>query len=223
VIATTGDLLRFAALHLNGGRVGDEQLLSPELVAAMQQPQTEAGNFADHYGVGWGLKTVDGRKLAFHGGTTNGFNADLTLVPDANFAIALLTNSSRGHAANHEILAWVLEQELGIRPAEPETAARPAEELALLAGEYRQRHGRLTFVVEGGGLQADLISLSPLDGSETRLPPIRLEPIAEWRFLVMDSDARGSRVEFIPGEGGAPRFVRFGGRLSRRVEPSEAS
>src|SRR5579884_179400 len=120
IISTVGDLLRFAAFHLDGGRAGDEQLLAPDLVASMQEPQTEAGSFADHYGIGWSLRTVDGHQLVAHGGTTNGFNAELLLVPEAGFAVAMLTNSGRGHTAMRELQAWVLEQALGIHEREPE-------------------------------------------------------------------------------------------------------
>ena len=222
IISTTGDLLRFAAFHLNGGKMGDEQILSPELVAAMQQPQTEAGSFADHYGIGWSLRTVDGRKVVSHGGTTNGFNAELALVPEANFAVALVTNSSRGHTAMNEVLGWIWEQALGMHEREPERVVQRPEQLAALAGEYRQRHGRMTIGVADGGLQADLVMKSPLDGEETTLPPIRLEPLGGGRFIVAEGDAKGSRVEFVPAEG-TPRWVRFGGRLSRRTEPEPVS
>lgn len=217
IIQPVGDLLRFAALHLDAGLVDGERLLAPELVAAMQQPQTEAGNFADYYGLGWHLRDVGGYRLVGHGGTTNGFQADLNLIPAEDFALALLTNSSRGHAANRELLHWVLEREFGIRPREPERVALAADEVAHFTGEYRQPHARATVRAGDGALVLDLVSVSPLSGDETTLPAIRLEPLGGNRFLVANGDAQGSRAEFIPddaGQGEHPRFLRFGGRLA---------
>ncbi|HET9172099.1 MAG TPA: serine hydrolase domain-containing protein, partial [Actinospica sp.] len=69
VISTVGDLLKFAAFHLAGGTAGGKQVLSSDAVDAMQQPQTVAGNFAEHYGLGWALHTVGGERVIGHGGT----------------------------------------------------------------------------------------------------------------------------------------------------------
>ncbi|MGH2600861.1 MAG: serine hydrolase, partial [Dehalococcoidia bacterium] len=51
-------------------------------------------------------------------------------------------------------------------------------------------------------------------------PPRRATPIDERAFLVLDGEAIGSTFDFILDDDGMPRFLRLGGRLSDRVDPS---
>ena len=214
IISTVGDLLKFAAFHLSGGTVDGKQVLSRESVAAMQQPQTVAGNFAEHYGIGWALHTVGGGQIVSHGGSTNGFQAQLQLVPSRDYAIAVLTNSGRGAAAHRDITDWALAHDLGLERAEPAPVTLPAERLAWFAGRYHQPNADVSVSVQGDTLRADIVSHSPLSDKETKLPPITLAPIGEREFVVTDGEMKGSRVEFIPTASDAPRFIRYGGRLA---------
>lgn len=223
IISTVGDLLRFAAFHISDGQMDGEPLLSPASLAAMRAPQVRAGNFADHYGIGWALQSRGGVTVVSHGGTTNGFQAQLALVPERGFAIAALTNSSRGAAAYREIVDWALEQECGIAREEPAPLDISLSELERFAGNYRSPFTRIAVSVAGHGLRFDVASRNLAQQTETAMPPVFALPTGENEFTVMEGETRGARIDFIPGDAGHPRFVRFGGRLCDRSDADGAA
>jgi CubicO group peptidase (beta-lactamase class C family) len=116
IISTVGNLLMFAKFHMGDGTADDKPVLTHESILVMQQEQTKAGNLADAWGIGWDLNMVDGVKTIGDGGATNGFNARLTLVPEQQFAIIMLTNSGRGAVACRHLVDWAFNQYCGLRP-----------------------------------------------------------------------------------------------------------
>jgi CubicO group peptidase (beta-lactamase class C family) len=226
IISTVGDLLTFAAFHMGDGAAGTgkgERVLSPGSLRAMRTPQTTAANFADEYGIGWALRTVDGAAIVEHGGSTNGFQARLMLVPERGFALAILTNSSRGSALYREICRVALETYLGLREEEEGIVALPEAELARFAGTYRRPDGEIHLTMEDGGLRREMRFHDPLDNKEETFPPNLLKPIGDREFIVVDKDENeGSRVDFLLAGDGTPRFLRMGGRLADYVPPMSA-
>lgn len=215
IISNVGDLLKFAHFHMGDGTVGDKRVLSHKSLEEMQTPQTEAANFAEHYGLGWALATEDGTKVVSHGGSTNGFQAELALVPSKNFAIAMLTNSGRGGSANRDVLNWALGHYCELEHAEPQPIELPTDQLAWFAGVYKQPHSTLTLSVEDGGLTGELVSKSPLEeGKEEKLPGIKAKPISQRELIVTEGELKGMKADVIPDAEGKPRFIRFGGRLA---------
>ena len=88
-LTTAEDLACFAAAFMNG------ELLSPESVALMLEPQRTLDGDTIPYGLGWGLFPGEdwyGEREAFHGGITPGVSAMLYLLPDRRFAVAILMN-----------------------------------------------------------------------------------------------------------------------------------
>jgi len=223
IIGTVGDLLRFAAAHLGDGSLDGTRVLQEASVRAMRVPQTPAANFAEAYGLGWALRTVGGTAVVGHGGSTNGFQAQLTLVPDRGFAIALLTNSGRGSAANRDVEDWALAHYCGLRREDPPPISLPPEALAGFAGHYRQPHADITVSVDGSGLRLETVSKSPLTEKETRHPPRLLAPIGDREFVVVEGEAKSARVDFLPAVHARPPRVRVGGRLADRVAGDAAA
>ena len=74
------------------------------------------------------------------GGATNGQLSAFQLVPERDFAITILTNSSNGSQLHHEILNWALERYLGLRQIEPEPLELSETELAEYTGDYEKQH-----------------------------------------------------------------------------------
>ena len=217
IIATVGDLLRFAALHLCGGEVDGARLLSERSVRAMQEPQTAAANFADAYGIGWSLHTVGDATVVGHGGSTNGFRARLALVPGTGLAIAMLTNGSRGHAAMRGMEEWALAHYRGLRRENRAPVRLSAAELAAFAGRYEQPRATVTVAPEDGALRVEVVGHNPVTKEDEPVPPFVMAPIGPREFLVSDGEGAGTRVDFIPGDGDTPRFIRLWGRLADRV------
>ncbi|HEU5013884.1 MAG TPA: serine hydrolase [Roseiflexaceae bacterium] len=218
IISNVGDLLRFAAFHMGDGRAGDTRLLTSESIRAMRQPQVSAGSRAETWGIGWEIKTSDGVQIVGHGGATNGFNARLTLVPERQFALAILTNSGRGAAAYQRIAPWALQHFCGLKQPEPAPVTLSDEELARYAGTYTQPLATVTMRVVDGGLEMVERNISALTGQQRELPPLHAHPVGNHTFMIDSAgQAEGEKFAFIFGDGRLPRFARIGGRLSDRV------
>src|SRR5205823_2422748 len=56
--------------------------------ARAMQPHTVQMN----YGMGWVIQDYRGHRLISHGGVIDGFRCHFTLVPEADFGLALLNN-----------------------------------------------------------------------------------------------------------------------------------
>jgi CubicO group peptidase (beta-lactamase class C family) len=222
IIANVSDLLTFAEFHLHDGVASDgTRLLSAESAQAMRQEQTRAANFAEGYGLGWALRTAGGEQVVEHGGSTNGFQAKLVLVPSRNFAIAILTNSSRGSVLNEHVRVWALGSWLGLREEPPTPRRLTDEELSRFAGRYERPEGSIILTISDGGLIRAMTLTDPLEGKTEHFPEDRLEAIGEREFVVVsEGETQDSCVDFIMAEDGAPRFVRMGGRLADYKGPA---
>jgi CubicO group peptidase (beta-lactamase class C family) len=216
IIGTVGDLLRFAACHMGDGVIDGEQVLSRDSMLAMQTVQTEAG-LSDYWGLGWSLDMIDGRIVAGHGGSTNGFRAKLSFVPDAGVALAVLTNGNGGRGLGRALEEWFLGEYAGLRVKSPTPLTLSSEELDRLAGHYRGPTSETDVTVVDGGLQVDMVTTNPLTKVEVTLPPQRMVPVGDDRFILTDGESVGERVDFI-GDGNTPRFMRFHGRLLDRAD-----
>ncbi len=220
IIATVGDQIKFAQLHLNKGKAGDTQVLSEQAVADMQVAQTKAAGLADEWGLGWMLFNTPGYRSFGHGGTTNGFQALLRIVPERNFAISILTNGDRGHAAEAPILKWALSHYLGIELPEHQPVELEEEQLNRFVGNYTQKMVDMVVRNEDGTLWVDMFSKSALaDTVETKqMPAISLAPLGGLKFLVTSGAGVGNTLDFVENADGSLRFIRYGGRFADRVE-----
>ena len=154
-------------------------------------------------------------QIVEHGGSTNGFQAKLVLVPSRNFAIAILTNSSRGSVLNEHVRVWALDHELGLRKERLTPRRLSDDELGRFAGRYERPEGPIILTISDGGLTRAMTLTDPLEGKTEHFPEDRLEAIGEREFIVVsEGETKDERVDFILGEDGAPRFVRMGGRLA---------
>ncbi len=218
IISTVDDLLTFAAFHMDGGVTRDSQrLLSEAATRAMWEPQITAANFAEAYATGWETRLIDGVRLVAHGGSTNGFQAQLTLIPERRYAIAILTNSGRGATMYKEVVEERLAERFSLRQPKPQPITLPAEALARFAGVYRQPNGRVTLTATADSLRCEMTFRDVLNDREETFPPEDLRPISEREFIVVTpGENAGERVDFLLDGDGRPRFLRMGGRLNER-------
>jgi CubicO group peptidase (beta-lactamase class C family) len=96
-IAGMANYLRF---HLAGGRFAGAQLLSPATLRAMQEPRVHVGppefeEFGDvHYGLGLGSQYYRGERLVAHSGGWIGWGTLMSMLPDRQLGVVVLTNRS---------------------------------------------------------------------------------------------------------------------------------
>ena len=102
LFSTLADLTQWLKLHVNAGRVGAVQLVSPDNLKQMHLPQTvvpadgfaEAlmGNTIFTYGLGWFIEPYRGYTLVQHGGNVEGHSLMIGFVPQAKIGVVALTN-----------------------------------------------------------------------------------------------------------------------------------
>lgn len=91
--STARDQAAFALLHLHDGRIADRRLLTPGSVAAMHRAQADLYTARGwEQGLGFGVRTVAGRRQLGHGGAIDTYGSSIFLAPDDGAAVALLYN-----------------------------------------------------------------------------------------------------------------------------------
>lgn len=86
LVSTSADLVSFARA-VNSGR-----LLKPETVKLMWTPLSTRDGKPTHYGLGWGVNELKGRKQVAHTGGQAGTSTLLRLLPDDGIALAMMFN-----------------------------------------------------------------------------------------------------------------------------------
>ncbi|MCB0494788.1 MAG: serine hydrolase [Cyclobacteriaceae bacterium] len=107
IISSVHDLSLWMMLQLNHGILGSDTLFSPERQIDMWTPHNSfrvssgskknlPSRHFSGYGFGWGLSDYKGNMVVSHSGGYDGMYSRLTLVPDQNLGIVILTNAMRG-------------------------------------------------------------------------------------------------------------------------------
>lgn len=211
VLASVEDILTFADLHL-GRR---SEVLSSSSIAAMREPLVSTFETGAAWGLGFKIQEASGGALVGHGGATNGFRAQLEMAPDSGFGVAVLTNSDSGSRLSTEVVDWVLERRLGIRPLEKPTHDLAGNESARYAGTYRQPYASIEVDQRNGALSGRLTTHSPYsENSEPQTGDwFGLQFIGDDRFVVAGGELKDSQIKFWTQEDGSIRFLQAGGRL----------
>jgi CubicO group peptidase (beta-lactamase class C family) len=102
LFSTLADLMQWLKVHVNKGRSGDVQLVSPDNLKQMHLPHTiipgggfsEAlhGNTIFTYGLGWFVEPYRGHTLIHHGGNVEGHSLIIGFVPQESIGVIALTN-----------------------------------------------------------------------------------------------------------------------------------
>ncbi|HEX6236925.1 MAG TPA: serine hydrolase domain-containing protein [Acidimicrobiales bacterium] len=233
VVATPGDLLAFARMHLAGGRGPDGTEVLPSVdVEAMQQPQAETPLPGEQQAIGWTVQAWDGTRCLGQDANTFGQRAFLRVVPSRRFAVCLLSNSPTGGLLAGDLLPRIVgdvaELAVPTHPGAGETPTDPgpgtapaaAPEPARIAGTYDRLHqrvevtggdGAMRLTTEPSGVLARLgavpvtIELAPVDASG-----------GVWTGRNPVTGV-GELVVFTGPPGEPARSVHLDGRMHRRV------
>jgi hypothetical protein len=201
----------------------------------MQQPTVDmlGSALGDHVGISWLLRDVDGVRLVTHGGTTNGQHSAFLMVPERDFAIAVLTNCGpNGSQLHDELCKWALEAYLGIIDKDPEPITVSDEELAAYVGRYETIAATCDVTAESGALVAKIeikpdflakIQEAGEDAPDEQPPfPLGLLPGPGDRYIITDGPAKGMKGYFVRGISGEVQSVHVGGRLATRTPTTVA-
>jgi CubicO group peptidase (beta-lactamase class C family) len=236
ISSNAADQVAWARFHLGDGTAPDGTLvLSEELLKRMQKPTVETPGSAlgDAIGIIWRLRDVDGVRLVSHGGDTRGQHSAFEMVPERDFAIAVLTNCGPNGIELHEqLVRWALEAYVGVVDRDPEPVALSPSELAPYTGRYETIAWYADVTVEDQGLMVAVASkpeavadLTEDEAEEVEEPPpfrVGLLPGPGDRYVALDGPFKGMKGYFAREAGGAVDGVHLGGRLATRTAPEPA-
>ncbi|MBI3791165.1 MAG: serine hydrolase [Gemmatimonadetes bacterium] len=113
------DMLKWVTLHLNGGKLGDKQVIQPATLRDMYRPYTPISGVGEDrelgpmsYGMGWFVDTYRGHYRSQHGGNIDGFTAAVQLLPLDRIGIVVLVNQN-GSALGELVARHAMDRLLG--------------------------------------------------------------------------------------------------------------
>ncbi|HVW63279.1 MAG TPA: serine hydrolase, partial [Puia sp.] len=222
ISSCVSDMSKWVIMLLDRGNYKGRQVVPASAIAQTRWPHSILGNGGHPYneshfalyGLGWMLQEYDGRKIVSHTGGVNGFVTSVTLVPEENLGIVVLTNTDQNslyEALKWEILdAWLklpyrnysnryLQRTLGERETEAKTdkayrdsiALRlsPALPVAAYTGRYTSDvYGDMQVALRNGELHMEF--------SHHPNMYARLDPLGGNRFYATFSDPEFSKAVF---------------------------
>ena len=107
IISSVEDMSKWMILQMNNGVNGSDSLFSPAAQLDMWTPQNSFKVSANStknmpskhfsaYGLGWGIWDYQGNKVVSHSGGYDGMYSRVTMIPEQNLGVVVLTNSMTG-------------------------------------------------------------------------------------------------------------------------------
>jgi CubicO group peptidase (beta-lactamase class C family) len=221
------DLLAYARFHMGDGTVANgERVLKRESLELMRTPQMRKQSNDDDMGIGWHLRTVGPIRTAGHGGTLGGHILLLEIVPERNFAIAILTNANTGWRLIQDVEREALKSYLGATyalnqaiahrglvetlPSYQPLAQQP--DPAPYIGSFARPSNTVVVRAEGSKL---FVQERPNNGQTgTEMPVVFYGPD---RAVVTEGSQQGQSIEFVRDSSGRVNWVRVVGRVAVRT------
>lgn len=227
VAMSMDNLLEYARFHLGDGAGNDgRRVLTRATLDEMKKAQLRKQGYDEDMGLAWHLRSVGGVRTAAHGGTFSGHILLLELVPEKNFAIAILTNAGTGWRLIQDVerealrsyhgAAFAPNQAIGHRglnetlPTATPLARQPA--LTEYVGQYERPMNTVEVRVESGQL---VVQVRPRNRDADA--PMPLSFYGPDRAVVTAGSEKQASVEFLRDAGGAVQWIRLTGRIAQRV------
>jgi CubicO group peptidase (beta-lactamase class C family) len=202
--STAEDMCRYASAHF----LGDDRLLTDRSKRLMQRTEWKVEGAGSHYGLGFAIQEIGGRRLVGHGGGYPGHSTRTLLDPVGRFAVSVLTNAIDGSAMEMVTAAISL---ANLAAQSPGTAVDAAA-TDRLCGRFANLWGVLDVVRLGGRLFA----LDPTAADPAELP-IMLDvtgPTAARLGHASGYGSSGETLEFDVGDDGRVRSIRGSSGMS---------
>jgi len=109
IISCVNDISEWIIFNLNNGIIGEDTLLTPFTRNMMWTPHNNF--YVDHtsdnitnqhfrgYGLGWGIGDYQGKFMVSHGGGLDGMISAISLIPDEDLGVVVLTNGMKSPAS----------------------------------------------------------------------------------------------------------------------------
>ena len=112
ISSSATDMGKWMLALLAEGKVGNKQVIPAAAIEATRQPMDYVGSVKhlngemdfELYGLGWFLQNYSGHRLVMHDGGVSGYVSSVTLVPDMELGIVILTNTDQN--LFYDALRW---------------------------------------------------------------------------------------------------------------------
>ena len=222
------DLLGYARFHMgDGDAASGERVVKRESLEQMRTAQLRKQGTDDDIGLAWHIRQVGPIRTFGHGGTLAGHVLLLEIVPERDFAIAILTNANSGWRLIQDVEREALKSYLGATYAPNQgiahrglvetlpsvTALAQQPDPAPYVGTYARPNN--SYVVRAEGTQL-FVQDRPNSGGGTGSE----WPIAFYgpdRAVVTDGTDSGQSIEFVRDDAGRINWIRVVGRVAVRT------
>ncbi|QJD96693.1 serine hydrolase [Mucilaginibacter robiniae] len=104
ISSSISDMSKWVMALLDNGKVAGRQVIPAAAIQAPRQAQQLVGSDVESgyraYGLGWFLQGYRNHRMIMHTGGVNGFVSSVTLMPDENLGIVILTNNDQNELIN---------------------------------------------------------------------------------------------------------------------------
>lgn len=219
------DILTYARFHMGDGTAANgEHVLDRKSLELMRTPQAHKQGTDDDIGLAWHIRRVGPIHTYGHGGTLGGHILLLELVPERNFAIAILTNANTGWRLIQDVEREALKSYLGATYAPNQAIAHRGlvetlptvqplakqPDPAPYLGTYVRPSNSYVVRAEDGKVIVQ-------DQSNSGSP--RDYPVAFYgpdRVVVTEGPDSGQSIEFVRDDSGRVNWIRVVGRVALR-------
>jgi CubicO group peptidase (beta-lactamase class C family) len=228
VSASAADMARFMIAHLNRGALGEARILGEREAELMQSRLHGHDPRIPGFAHGFYEQSSHGLRIIGHGGDTQWFHSNLSLIPNEGVGVFMSTNTSTGGEISFlPFLTAFLDHYYpeSLSPNMPK--AEDAPSLARYAGEYVFNRRSYTTYFKAAAL-AGAVTVSPMkDGTLAAKTPFGVMRLVREDSLLFRDITSGMRIAFRADDRGtiqhafldaAPMMVMD--RMSRAASPS---
>ena len=220
IVTCVKDMLNYARFQMGDGVYNGRRILGSESLKALHTPQVW---YTPYNGVAhtfWVDKHRAAQTLG-HGGSTVGQISLLTLVPEHDFGILFVTNSSSGSQVTQKVTNLALSEYLSLETPKLTPVKTPERKLRELVGKYKAALTSAEVTMSEGKLY---ISQRSLGGFPTRdVPPASPEPSPPVRYEFYDVDHmvgvdepfKGGLASVLRDPKGGVEWLRIGLRIHK--------
>lgn len=113
LLGTPSDLTHFLQMQMDGGRYGNQQILKPETVAAMQKMQLASDGTALGFGLSWMIEEDEFGDVYYHDGGGATIETTMRFYPDLDLGVVVMGSVNGYQAiriAEGLVSAWMHEK-----------------------------------------------------------------------------------------------------------------
>jgi CubicO group peptidase (beta-lactamase class C family)/D-alanyl-D-alanine dipeptidase len=167
MVSSVVDLSHFLSFLFAGGKSPQGNLIKPETLRAMIEPQFARPGESPGFGLGFAISKLENERRIGHGGAIFGFATDVQALPDAKLGAIVVATADCANGFTQHVAETALRQMLAVRRGGPLFELKSSQQikpiwLTDLAGRYTHKDKSVELFDSGGKLL-----LNPFDSAKT--------------------------------------------------------